>query len=254
MVTNFHGLRMRLIHKEQIDLQIPGNYFWPSDDRPFYRPTIERISNVCLLAHNWREEDFAGWLTIGDDIESWFDEIQNGYSDHFTYRYLKSQKTMTELDSKSLKQQDPIFLKKLRKSLVHDEIPLFKKRDILVVDERFSRCSFIVKFSITNFLISLLSAMGESGFCIIFVLGSLFQTNLSQIVLFNWHHLGSLVKAAFVFVMFQCFYVMIKLRFPVLLNTRTSYQFRSSVVSFGVEKHQNKTKDLTKSLNNLNLD
>ena len=89
MVTNFHGLRMRLIHKEQIDLQIPGNYFWPSDDRPFYRPTIERISNVCLLAHNWREEDFVGWLTIGDDIESWFDEIQNGYSDHFTYRYLK---------------------------------------------------------------------------------------------------------------------------------------------------------------------
>ena len=159
MVTCYHGLRLRISSKDSSDYNIAeifGSTYQQKMTEPFLQFLTYLINRRSILRWPKRKakklKNLFNWFTIGDDLESWYTEIQNRDISIYPIecQLLKAQKLLTINESKNLKLRDREMNKAIRQSLADDKLPLCNKKDRLFLDERCSRFSFILLYGASS--------------------------------------------------------------------------------------------------------
>ena len=148
MVTTFDGLRNCLTHEQQLETI-------RSTQNGRFDFVLERMVSIVFKCLQWmlgvkvnyqeQNKDSIRWFLVGDDMESWLTEIQNGDSDKLTYQYLKTHRMLMSEEARSVKKRDADVLEMFRKSLIVTDIPLFDEQDQIYVEEQCSRFTFLIQ-------------------------------------------------------------------------------------------------------------
>ena len=148
MVTTFDGFRNCLTREQQFETI-------RSTQNSRFDFVLERMMSIVYKCVQWmlgfnvnyqdQNKDSFRWFLVGDDMESWLTEIQNGDSDKLTCQYLKTNRMLMSEEARSVKKRDADVLEMFRESLFVTDIPIFDEQDQIYVDEQCFRCSFLIE-------------------------------------------------------------------------------------------------------------